>query len=142
MKLEKIIVTGILVILIIIIFSGCINADIDNSLNDDAYLYFNKNWETITVDESGWVGIDPMIAVDSDNNPHIAYYDQGNRDLKYAYFSDGSWNTEIVDSQGDVGEEPGIDIDSNGIPHISYQDHTNSALRYATKKIMDGLLIQ
>jgi hypothetical protein len=126
---KKILVFGFLIVLICVGFSGCVQ-DSDDVIEND----FDENWETETVDESGWVGIDPMIAVDSDNNPHIAYYDQGNRNLKYAYFDGSSWTAETVDSGGDVGEEPGIDVDSNGIPHISYEDHTNSALRYATKK--------
>lgn len=141
MEFRKILVFGIIIVILCTCFGGCIDGDggddttgDDDDDYDDMDLDFSENWETVTVDDSGWVGIDPMIAVDSDNNPHIAYYDQGNRDLKYAYFNGASWVAETVDSDGDVGEEPGIDVDSNGIPHISYQDHTNSALCYATKE--------
>ncbi|MFH1142759.1 MAG: hypothetical protein V1695_03525 [Candidatus Uhrbacteria bacterium] len=102
-------------------------------------------WQTETVDDDGWVGIDPMIAVDLSGYPHIAYYDQCNRDLKYAVWNGGSWQVEIVDSTGDVGEEAGIGVDRNGNPHISYVDVTTGSLKYATKtdgfwslEIVDG----
>jgi hypothetical protein len=135
--MKKIMSLIIFLLITTAIFCGCTdsndkdNDDIDNGVEQHD---FDKNWETVTVDEDGWVGIDPMIAVDLNDNPHIAYYDQGNRDLKYAYFDGIKWNVETVDSEGDVGEEPGIDIDSNNNPHICYKDHTNSALKYATKK--------
>ncbi|MFQ5997486.1 MAG: hypothetical protein ACE5KP_07685 [Dehalococcoidales bacterium] len=95
---------------------------------------FNPEWRTTTVDDEGWVGIDPSIAVDTNGNPHIAYYDQSNRDLKYAYSNGSSWQIETVVSTGDVGEESGIAVDSSGNPHISCNsgDKTN-ALIYATR---------
>jgi len=93
----------------------------------------SENWQSEIVDDSGWVGIDSSIAVDADNNPHISHYDQGNRDLKYAYWNGGGWQNEVVDSAGDVGEESGIAIDDNDDPHISYVDATNGPLKYAKK---------
>lgn len=94
----------------------------------------NENWRTETVDDSGWVGIDSSIAVDSEGNPHISHYNQGNRDLKYAKFADAAWKNETVDSKGDVGEESGIAIDNKGIPHISYIDVTNGGVKYAKRE--------
>ena len=91
----------------------------------------SENWYSEIVDDSGWVGIDSSIGVDANNNPHISHYDQGNRDLKYAYWDGSSWQNEIVDSEGDVGERSGITIDDNGNPHISYLDATNGYLKYA-----------
>ena len=93
MEFKKIVVFGIFIVLICIYFCGCVqDSDEDMDLNN-----FDGDWETETVDESGWVGIDPMIAVDIEDNPHIAYYDQGNHDLKYAYFDGNSWTVETVD---------------------------------------------
>lgn len=91
-------------------------------------------WRSETVDDDGWVGIDSSIAVDADGNPHISHYDQGNRDLKYAYWVGGFWQKETIDSQGDVGEESGIAVDSKGNPHISYIDATNGGLKYARRE--------
>ena len=124
----------IILFMITMLFSGCTDTNNDNQNKEDMSFNFDDDWTTEIVDDSGWVGIDPIIAVDSDNKPHIAYYDQGNRDLKYAYYNGAGWNIETVDSDGDVGEEPGIDIDLDGNPHISYQDHTGRSLKYATKK--------
>lgn len=88
---------------------------------------------TEVVDQDGWVGIDAQIAVDSQNNPYISSYDQGNRDLKYARRMNNSWQNETVDSQGDVGEESGIAVDKDNNPHISYIDVTKGAVKYAKK---------
>ena len=93
------------------------------------------SWQTEDVDKSGNVGIDPAIAVDIYCVPHISYYDQDNRDLKYAV-RNPSWETEIVDSDGDVGEESGIAVDIFGNPHIS-SNHgaSTNILVYATKSV-------
>lgn len=88
---------------------------------------------TEIVDEDGWVGIDNDIAVDGNNNPHISYYDQGNRDLKYATKVNDEWQNETVDSKDDVGEAGGIALDKDGNPHISYIDATNGHCKYARK---------
>lgn len=101
--------------------------------DDDDDNETSTNWSTQTADDSGWVGIDPSIAVDSSGYPHITHYDQGNRDLRYARWDGSSWQNETVDSTGDVGEESGIAIDSNGDPHVSYIDATNGPLKYAKK---------
>jgi hypothetical protein len=146
--MNKIILILIVLIVSLACFSGCTEekntannennndnkTDTTNENDDlDSNGSFTSKWKTSTVDDDGWVGIDPMIAVDKNNNPHIAYYDEGNENLKYAYFDGSNWNVETVDSNGDVGEEPGIDIDIKGNPHISYESHDASALYYATK---------
>ncbi len=123
---------GIIILLILCILltlGGIIYILIDRELDVKP----DEGITTEIVDDSGWVGIDASIAVDKDNNPHISYFDQGNRDLKYAYKKDGKWNTETIDSTDDVGEESGISIDSEGTPHISYNDDSNGHLKYATK---------
>jgi len=93
----------------------------------------SENWHSEVADDTGWVGIDSCIAIDANNSPHISHYDEGNKNLKYAYWNGGSRQNEIVDSDGDVGEESGIAIDGDGNPHISYIDNINCALKYARK---------
>ena len=92
------------------------------------------HWEIETVETLGSFGhLYSVIALDSDDSPHIAYQDCTTEDLKYAYKSDDSWVTETVDSTGAVGEECAIAMDSDDYPHISYYDDTNNALKYAYK---------
>lgn len=104
----------------------------DSGNGDNGGNGISAAWTTEDVDTSGNVGIDPAIAVDGNNTPHICYYDQTSRDLKYAVKN--SWEAEVVDSDGDVGEECGIAVDALGNPHIS-SNHgsTTNILVYATK---------
>jgi hypothetical protein len=76
------------------------------------------------------------LALDSEGNPHIAYYDAtvpDNGDLMYATKSNDVWTIETVDSPGDPGKHTSLALDSNGIPHISYYGDTNNDLKYANR---------
>lgn len=90
-------------------------------------------WNFETVDPTGVSGKSASIALDSNNNPHVSYYDATNKILMYATKSGGTWNIETVDAAGDVGLYTSIAVDSNNNPHISYYDATNEDLKYATK---------
>lgn len=72
------------------------------------------------------------IALDSGNNPHIAYTSGGHR-LWYTRWNGTSWDapTVVDNTSGDIGWFTSIAIDSNDYPHISYYDHTNTSLKYA-----------
>ena len=93
------------------------------------------NWHVQIVEDCRNVRGGKSLALDSNDNPHISYYDDVNDDLKYAYY-DGSWHLETVDSNGDVGIYTSIDLDNNNNPHISYWDYTNGNLKYA---FFDGI---
>ncbi|MBI2058576.1 MAG: hypothetical protein HYT87_02275 [Nitrospirae bacterium] len=80
------------------------------------------------------------IAIDFFNGyPYIAYYDQSNRNLVYAYVDEKGekWTSEIVDGESpqqfDAGDYPSLVVDSQGRPHIAYFDGTNLDIRYATR---------
>jgi hypothetical protein len=88
-------------------------------------------WNTTMVDYLGYVGSDNSIAVDSNDWPHISYYDLKNRDLKYARWTGNGWLFTRVDSRDKVGHYSSIAIDSNDYPHITYYDDTNEGLKYA-----------
>lgn len=74
------------------------------------------------------------LALDSNDNPHIAYkhniYVYGNAitTLRYATNASGSWNVATVDGGNFYGISLGLDPSNKG--HISYSD--NSSLKYAT----------
>ncbi|MCP4228706.1 MAG: hypothetical protein GY771_00975, partial [bacterium] len=88
-------------------------------------------WVIETVDTAEIDFYDTSIALDSNNRPHISYYDAEDGDLKYACLSKSTWFVYSVDTDGNVGRFTSIAIDSNGNPHISYNDYTNSDLKYA-----------
>jgi hypothetical protein len=76
------------------------------------------------------------LALDSKDNPHIAYYDDDFQDLRYASFLNGIWTVEIVDSVGNAGDNCSLALDNNDRPYISYrQDYQGHywSLKYATK---------
>jgi len=96
------------------------------------------NWIINAITDDFIIGF-TSIALDSQYNPHIAYYldysadRRQNGDLNYAYWTGSRWVVETVDSQDVVGKYPTIQIDSNDDPHICYQSETESSVRHAWK---------
>lgn len=84
-----------------------------------------------TVDTSGDFGVHSDIAIDSNANIHICYYDGVSKDLKYANKVNGEWIIHLVDYSKDVGKYSRMDLDSSGNPHIVYYDGTDGDLKYA-----------
>jgi len=96
-----------------------------------------SNWNDVSIDTTGLVGYWNSIAIDSNDEVHISYYDNTNDDLKYVTCSSGcttasNWNDVSIDTTGTVGFYTSIAIDSNDAVHISYHDNTNYDLKYAT----------
>lgn len=71
------------------------------------HLYYavqtRDGWTTTVVDSSSAVGISAAIALDSSDNPHIAYLDQANGRLKLATLDAGEWEIEDVSEANDGG---------------------------------------
>lgn len=89
------------------------------------------NFTVNVVDDSGQVGQYCSLGVDGDGFYHISYYDEANRDLKYAFFDGATWSIQLVDFGGDVGLWSNLVIDpSTDIPHILYFDNTNRQWKY------------
>ncbi|MDP6562685.1 MAG: putative Ig domain-containing protein, partial [Candidatus Thalassarchaeum sp.] len=72
------------------------------------------------------------MALDSEGNQHIAYYNSSDSSLMYAMHDGVSWQIEEVDDSGTTGRYMSIAIDSNDLPHISYVHDTSlDEVRYA-----------
>lgn len=105
-----------------------------NDNTDDKLKYASGeagSWSLSTLESMGLVGTDISIALDSNNYPHISYYESTNDDLKYTYRDASGWHTSTVASTDDVGRTNSIAVDSNNYPHISYYDATGDDLEYA-----------
>jgi hypothetical protein len=98
------------------------------------------DWILQTVDNSDTVGRDSAIAIDTNGDSHIAYWNETDNTLWYASNTTGAWVKTIVDSSGEAGQYPSIAIDSAGHAHIAYTYYfvgsnaalTDIQLRYAT----------
>ncbi len=75
------------------------------------------------------------LVIDSNDVPHIAYYNANKTALMYAFKeSDGTWHTDVVDNNGNVGQYLSIALYvKNGRERVafSYYDEDNGALKYA-----------
>ena len=90
-------------------------------------------WVVSRVDAAEHVGRHASLALDSNDQAHIAYYDEVNADLKYANNVSGSWGVSTVDSSGDVGQYSSLAVDSGNGVHIAYylMNFADGYLKYA-----------
>ena len=79
-----------------------------------------------------------VIALDSQDRPHVVWFDSSDKDLKYAVRDQGSWQVSTVDSEGDVGRFPSLVIDSKDNPAISYFEPTRASTGYIKFARWDG----
>jgi hypothetical protein len=70
------------------------------------------------------------LALDSNGNPHIAYYSTATSSLKHAYLSGSQWVIQTADSTANAGWYSSIGVDAKGTAHISYYDEDGQVLRY------------
>ena len=87
----------------------------------------------VTLDSTGNVGSFTSIAIGTDGNPVMSYYDTSNQDLKVLKCSSpscSSSNTPVtLDSAGNVGSYTSIAIGKYGNPVMSYYDTSNGDLK-------------
>jgi hypothetical protein len=105
-----------------------------DSANDDLkYAFFDGVvWHIEIVDQSGNVGADSSLVLDTKGHPHIGYQDATGKALKYAHSDGDSWSFETADSEA-LAEATSLFLDASGQPHISYYDSINGDLKYAYK---------
>jgi len=117
-------------------------ATCDRSQSTNGNCDQSGDWSTVTVDSVGSTGETASIAVDTNGDPMISYYDSTNGDLKFAICDvsasangncdqTGDWSTVTVDAAGRVGVYTSIAVGANGDPMISYYDSTNGDLKFA-----------
>jgi hypothetical protein len=119
---------------------GCGDIAIDGSGRPTIATCWTNDELTFAVRESeGWteemVDADvssnkASLAYDSQNRPHVAYYDSDSDDLRYAHHDGSAWHVETVDSGGDVGNYCSLALDSSDLPHIAYYDADEDDLIY------------
>jgi len=87
-------------------------------------------WQVERVDARGVVE-QVSLVLDSDGNPHIAYYESSGKDLRYARWDGSAWTLQDVDTAGTVGFSPSVVVDSSGRAHILYVDGSRERLKNA-----------
>ena len=118
---------------ILTIPAGAVEDNAGNKFEADYIITFItiREWQIEQVDNNENVGPDEDIALDSEGNTHISYYDDNLDCLKYGYRGPSGWQVEVVDSSGQVGEYTSIALDGSNNPHISYYDAGGGNLKYA-----------
>jgi len=95
----------------------------------------------VVMDVRDDVGYYCSLAIDSSDNPHIAFHDYTHPSLLYAKHDGVEWQIETIEGYGlDIGGAAGYNaslaLDSNGTPHIAYLVHyaenEELTLNYAT----------
>ena len=84
----------------------------------------STTWSREVVESTNDVGKYTSIALDSNGNPHITYFDDTNNDLRYTHKMGSSWTFTTLDSTAHTGKGTSLAIDSNDHLHVAYK--TNS----------------
>ena len=123
------------------------NGDIHTSTVDPAqfagpgleYSVYDGNSWTVELVPSGSIEYAnaTSLALDSQGNPHITYFDHVGRTLKHATKSGGNWTVETVDSI-EAGQFSSIAIDGSDNLHISYYQNILDSTGIVKYAFYDG----
>jgi len=86
------------------------------------------SWNYTIIDNDADVGEYTSLALDTNNKPHVSYYDAVGTSLKYAYYNGTGWEISVVDGSAVgavVGRYSSIDIDKYGNAYISYYNKSD-----------------
>lgn len=81
----------------------------------------SAEWDVSTVDSINLYGGGTSIAIDSNDNPAIAYY--SGSAVRYAKLNDDSWSTQNIQNANNRFGYTSLKYDSNNRPHVSYSDY-------------------
>lgn len=88
-------------------------------------------WQYETIPGTGASGGYQSLALDSQNRPHLTYFDYTNMDLRYAWYDGSQWSIQTVDT-GYVWGYASLALGSSSLPHVAYYDDGNKSLKYAS----------
>jgi hypothetical protein len=109
--------------------------DLGNTSYATVHVYAPSSyWSIDSVDTDLKSGQYASLALDGDDNPHVAYYESTGKELRLASRNGSEWSSQVVDgTTGSVGLYPSLTIDTTTTyPSISYYDADprNRDLRY------------
>jgi streptogramin lyase len=83
--------------------------------------YDGTAWHTEIIDTEQYRYFEtPSISIDTNDHPHITYYEISDSNLKYAWHDGSSWNIRIADNDGRAGKSSSLVVDNSGKPHVGY----------------------
>jgi len=104
-----------------------------------------SNFQCDAIDSNAKVGYYVSLALDSSEQPRIAYYDGSNGGLWYAQPDTpgncgpgNTWGCFQVSSGSGVGQYASLGISNSNISHIAYYDATAGKLMYAVQVGSEG----
>jgi len=108
------------------------------------------SWFRMMRPEYSGVGGGNSVAVDSKNLPHVAYADDSNLAVKYAFFDGSEWNIESIETLHSGERNPDLAyavwvkihlvLDAEDKPHLLYYDVFSGKIKYAKKTGSDWII--
>ena len=73
------------------------------------------------------------MALDSSNQPCVAYHYFASKSLNYMHYNGSGWDQETADAGREIGQYASLTLDGSNNPHISYYAMDTPNLYYARK---------
>ncbi len=105
------------------------NVDQNHALPTGSSTTWQTGWDLTIVDPGPGLGHWPGIGLDSNDNVHIAYYDNVNGNLNYSMYDGTDWTISVIDTSS--GAYSALVVDSMDNIHVAYSDTKNHKLKYA-----------